>query len=309
MAGGFLPTSVLPAPAVPLGLPAFGVAFAAAATALPPVARDLLALLAIIVLGIPHGALDVELARTRLRHRFPVTWFGVFALPYLSLSALVLLAWQAAPLATLAIFLAVSVWHFGTEETGSRSFPRVVGAGGMPIAIAVLAHPAATAAIFGTVAEIPLSVPPLWLTDASVLWLGAGALRALELVRARNRQEMVTAAVLAAAAIVLPPLVSFAAYFVCVHAPAHVRALIADRERAPRITDARSAAALSVPVTLLTLLIGVVLWPLFPGHGISRLLCLTIQGLSALTLPHLALEYWLHRARPPLVTRGRPPGV
>ena len=294
MSGATFPTSIHPLPAAPLGLPAIGVLLAGAAIAFPG-ACDAAALLAIISLGIPHGALDVELARTQLKRRFPVAWFGVFALPYLSLSALVLLAWIAAPMWTLAIFLAVSVWHFGTEETGGTSVPMVLGAGGLPIAIAVLVHPAATAAIFGTVADLPLTASPPWLTDASVAWLVPASIRLAQLLRTGDRIAAATTVAMAAAAIVLPPLTSFAIYFVCVHAPAHVRSLIANRTLAPRIVDGWSAATLSLPVTGLTLLIGALLWPLYPGEGTPRLLCLTIQGLSALTLPHLALEAWLHR--------------
>ena len=295
MSGAAFPTSFHPAPAASIGLPAIACLLAAAAIALPPGAGDATALVAIIGLGIPHGALDVELARTRLKGRHPVAWFGVFALPYLSLSALVLLAWIAAPMWTLAVFLAVSVWHFGTEETGGTSVPLVLGAGGLPIAVAVLVHPAATAAIFGTVANRPLSAPPPWLTDASVGWLVPAAIRLAQLGRSGDRRAAATTAATAGAAILLPPLMSFAIYFVCVHAPAHVRALIADRRLAPRIVDGWSAITLSLPVTGLTLLIGALLWPLYGGEGTSRLLCLTIQGLSALTLPHLALEGWLHR--------------
>ena len=45
-------------------------------------------------------------------------WFGVFAVPYLGLAGLVLLAWHVAPMATLAGFLALSVLHFGEEDAG-----------------------------------------------------------------------------------------------------------------------------------------------------------------------------------------------
>ena len=80
----------------------------AAASLLPPGQRMVAALVVIIALGVPHGALDGELARTALRPRFGLAWFGVFALPYLGLSVVVLLAWHFAPLSTLAAFLAAS---------------------------------------------------------------------------------------------------------------------------------------------------------------------------------------------------------
>ena len=274
--------------------PLTALAVALALTALlPPTPRTLVALGAIILLGIPHGALDGELARSRLRPRFGDAWFAVFAPPYLALSALVLVAWTLAPLLVLALFLAASVWHFGAEDTDSRDPLVVIGAGGLPVALAVLAHPAATAAIFGTVAHVTMAAPPSWLTAAAWAWLAPAAVWVVRLARAGDRTAGARAAALAAAALLLPPLTSFAIYFVCVHAPAHVRSLIAAGAGVSRITGSARAARLSVPVTTLTLLLGAALWPLTPGTGAAHLLCLTIRGLSALTLPHMLFEQWL----------------
>ena len=270
----------------------------AATILLPYGQRVSAALVAIIVLGVPHGALDGELARTALQPRFGAAWFGVFALPYLTLSVLVLLAWHLAPILTLAAFLAASVWHFGAEETGSADPLPVIAAGGAPIALAVLAHPAATAAIFATVSRTPMTRPPDWLWLASLFWLPIAAVRVGRLIRAGDVTLLVTA-LLAATAILLPPLTSFAIYFVCVHAPAHTRALIRDPGHGARIVGAASAVRLALPVTVLTLLLGAALWPLYPGAASDRLLCLTIQGLAALTLPHLLFEAWLSRHPPP----------
>ena len=54
---------------------------------------------------------------------------------------------------------------------------------------------------------------------------------------------------------------------------------------------------LALPVTGLTLLIGAALWPLYAGALPQRLLCLTLQGLAALTLPHMLLDAWLTQRR------------
>ncbi len=277
-------------------------------TLLPPGQRTVATLVAIIGLGVPHGALDGELARAALRPRFGPAWFGVFALPYLGLSALVLLAWYLAPIPTLAAFLAASVWHFGVEETGSADPVSVVAAGGAPVALAVLAHPATTAAIFATVSRTALSRPPDWLWVASLLWLVPAAVRVNRLVRTGDAALLATA-LLAATAILLPPLTSFAIYFVCVHAPAHTRALIRDRGHGARIVDEASAIRLALPVTVLTLLLGAALWPFYPGATSDRLLCLTIQGLAALTLPHLLFEVWLSRCAPPRRRHGSAPAA
>ena len=97
----------------------------------------------------------------------------------------------------------------------------------------------------------------------------------------------------------LPPLTSFAIYFVCVHAPAHVLSLIRDGGHGSRIQDNAVAMRLALPLTGMTLLLGAALWPLYSGAPTGRLLCLTIQGLAALTLPHMLFETWISRCVPP----------
>ena len=272
---------------------------------LSPVPQTLAALVAIIVLGVPHGALDGEIARSLLRARFGRGWFAVFAPPYLALAAAVLLAWHLAPIPTLALFLAASVWHFGSEETGSADPLDIVAVGGLPIAMAVLAHPAATAAIFATVSRTAMPWPPLWLHASALSWLAPATVWTLRRLRDGQDRQLATPAVLLAVFVALPPLTAFALYFVCVHAPAHTRALIRDRVRAPRIRDPASAVRLALPVTALTLLLGACLWPLYAGPADLRLLCLTIQGLAALTLPHMLFEVWTEKARALPWTRSR----
>lgn len=270
----------------------------AATSLLPAPAAMVAALAAIIVLGVPHGALDGELARVALRPRVGRWWFLAFSVPYLMLAALVLLAWQAAPLSTLAAFLLGASWHFGTEEACADGALAVVAAGGLPVGAAVLTHPSATAAIFGVVSQTPMAWPPAWLLAGALIWLAAMVLWAARVLQSGDLHRLATPAALLAGFVLLPPLTAFAIHFVCLHAPAHVRSLIDDARLAPRIRDERSAARLSVPVTLLTLLLGAALWPLHQGAAPARLLCLTIQGLAALTLPHMLLELWLHSEAP-----------
>lgn len=264
----------------------------AASAALPPHEAMLAALSGIIVLGIPHGALDGEIGRTILRPRFGWCWFGVFAIPYLGLSAFVLLAWHIEPAMTLALFLAASVWHFGTEDGASGG--RGVGIavfGGLPVAAPMLLHPTATISIFSGIAGVPLLEMSSWLWTASLAWLATTALWAVQQpVRVSAR-----AGVMVALFAILPPLTAFAIYFVCFHAPFHTNALIADPHRATRVGDPRSAIRLAMPITALTILIGAALWPLYAGNMPEPLLALTIQGLAALTLPHMLLDAWTSR--------------
>lgn len=262
---------------------------------LPSSLATVAALAAVILLGVPHGALDGEVARPLLRPRFGRAWFAVFALPYLSLAAAVLVAWRLAPQATLAAFLAVSVLHFGSEDAGPGRPLEALARGGLPIALPVLLHSDAVARIFGVVTLTPMSAVPAWLHLGALAWTVLLLPAIATMTAARRWRGLIEMAVLAVGFLIVPPLPAFAFYFVALHAPRHMAALAAHPRRAPRVRGLRDAVSRSVPVTALTLLLGAALWPLFPGLPSDRLLALTLQGLAALTLPHLLLGYLASR--------------
>ncbi len=278
-------TAPLLAKPVLLAVPAL-----AASALLPWQAGWVCAVAAIVLLGVPHGALDVEIGRNLLRHRFGEWWFPVFAGPYLLLVGSVLLAWHWAPEATLAAFLAASVWHFGSEDT-SGDVLAALTFGGLPVAVPVLLRPEETAHVFASACGLAFHLPPAWLTAAAALWLIPASLTALR----GPMRDLPRPAALCTAFAVLPPMTAFALYFVAVHAPAHTAALIRHPGRAPRIRDEASAWRLAAPTTILTIAIGAVLWPFYAGNVPVRLLCLTLQLLAALTLPHMILDAWLQR--------------
>ncbi len=76
------------APGFPLLLPVAGLLIATCW--LDQGLQCVAALAMVILLGVPHGALDGEIARPLLRPRFGWAWFPVFAVPYLGLVAGVL---------------------------------------------------------------------------------------------------------------------------------------------------------------------------------------------------------------------------
>ena len=264
------------------------------ATGVLPAGAERLAVLALVIgLGVPHGALDGEVARPLLRPRWGRWWFGAFAVPYLATAGAVLLAWRLAPEATLAGFLATSVWHFGSEDAPGRAWEALVR-GGLPIAAPTLLQPHATAEVLGVVAGVPLDGPPAWLLAAA--WTWAVAVLAWVALGRPRRAVLLEGAALLLAFAVLAPLTAFALYFVALHAPRHMRELASDRARAPRVSGMGSAALRSLPVLGLTLCLGALLWPLYDGKPPDRLLALTLQGLAALTLPHMALDLLASRS-------------
>ncbi|SFL54573.1 Brp/Blh family beta-carotene 15,15'-dioxygenase [Methylobacterium pseudosasicola] len=258
---------------------------------LPRETAWLVALTVVIVLGVPHGALDGAVAAPLLRPRYGRLWFAVFAVPYLGLSALVLLAWQVAPLATLAGFLALSVLHFGEEDAGPGRRVEALVRGGLPIALPALLRPDETAGLFAVVSRVPMPQLPVWWAAAAWVWLAVTAVWLL--TGQRRAGVLIEMALLALAFWILPPLTAFTLYFVGLHGPRHVRALIRDPSKAPGVDTLRRAVHAALPVFGLTLLLGAGLWPLYASGGSKApavLLTLTLQMLSALTVPHILLD-------------------
>ncbi len=252
-------------------------------------------LAAILLLGLPHGALDVELARERFHEGSRHFWFFKFAVPYLALSGLVLLAWHVAPMAMLWFFLAISTYHFGREQT--TDVLGIFVEGSAPIALALCLSPGETLQIFTIVTGVPMTTMPEILKVAVVVWLALAGIWTILHLFALNFRAPALGLLLILIYYTLDPLTALALYFVIWHAPLHVRRLIDDQHLAPRISSTGIAARLSLWPTMLTLFLGVLLWPHYPGPPAERLLMLTIQGLAALTVPHMLFDYWLSRDR------------
>jgi len=263
-------------------------------------ANETLMLLTILLFGVPHGALDGEMARERLHARWGVAWFPLFGLPYLAAIALVIAAWQIWPYATLTAFLVLSLCHFGAETAEThRPLLSAFVLGGAPLILPACLHPAQTATLLdGMIAPHALHVPPPWMTDLMPVWT-VGAL--LWLARA-DRYVVVTVFLPVLLVFwLLPPLPAFMLYFIFIHAPAHIDGLTAS-DKWPRLTSQRDALKRAIPLSLLTAIIAFGLWPLYAGPPVSRLLQLTFQLLAALTLPHMVFDMLITRNSP--VIRG-----
>jgi Brp/Blh family beta-carotene 15,15'-monooxygenase len=104
-------------------------------------AQLILLLSTVTIIGIPHGYFDFLIAK-KLFDNYD-NWLVKFIFMYTSLSVLYLLVWLTSPLIALGIFLIMSIYHFGIEESedienNSTSF--VLYLGSVPIAAPILFH-------------------------------------------------------------------------------------------------------------------------------------------------------------------------
>ena len=267
-------------------------------------------LVAGLLLGLPHGAVDHLVPATRLR--WPLSRVAVFAAGYAALAAGAWLAFRAWPGPALLVFVAVSAWHFGTGETAfadlragrpvRRRVPAAVVVGALVLLVPLVRGAEATAAVVAAV--VPGSDGRLPSGLAAVVLgvvLAATAVLAGTLLGARRWLDAAELGVLTALVLVVPPLAAFGVWFGCWHAVRHVARVGAEDpgNRADLVAGrlGRPLRRFAVQAALPTAAVLVVLALLWSTAGGWRAFVATdVPVLAALTLPHVLVVGWLDRS-------------
>lgn len=245
------------------------------------------ACLLLLLTGLPHGALDIELLK-RGRESGPRA-VAVLLMVYLGLAAAMLLLWLAAPVMALLAFLATAVAHFG-EDWGEAEQPFLAHCTAVALLCApALGHREELAAVFtalcgdpraAAVADFMLMLAPVSLAIATAATLRLAAL-------GRGAQAVATVAILAAM-VSLPPVIGFALFFCAHHSPRHLGA--AWRGLAQTRMTARRLGWTAAGVTGTALGIAAALFALEPRVTLAaQTVAAAFITLSVLTVPHMAL--------------------
>jgi beta-carotene 15,15'-dioxygenase len=243
-----------------------------------------LAGLIIMILGAPHGALDVAIASQRRRL---ITGYkiGLFLLQYVGLASMIAVAWWLAPGISLTAFLLVSAYHFGGDWMPStRHGARVILGMSVLVATTVL-HSAQVEMIFGwlapqaqaaTITKIMLVAAPMMIATAGLV------IAKLAAVAAGRATEFVV--VLFAA--FLPPVTFFVTYFCLLHS---VRHILHVRAELP-LSSPRELVRAGWPYAMLAVLGSLAGAAAFRHIDLGpALLSSVFVTLAALTVPHIIL--------------------
>jgi beta-carotene 15,15'-dioxygenase len=239
----------------------------------------------ILLFGMPHGALDIELLKFRSDRAAPFSLFRSL-LGYVAVALAALSVWWLLPSLALVLFLLLSSYHFGGDWVGFVGFRRFV-IGAAVLSAPAMLHMDAVGAIFSwlvpefaahTIANVMHWLSFLLTTSASMLVITAGPER-------RAESEEITIVVLSA--IVLLPITFFVIYFCALHSMRHL--LDARHELAAEKTT--SLVVFGAPYGLVAVACccaGILAFPhLTLG---TALLSATFVGLAALTAPHMLLR-------------------
>lgn len=248
-----------------------------------------IATLAFLVGGLPHGAFDIHLAARQAgvsRARLIA-----FAAIYIALFAIMLAGWQLAPAITLPIFLVTAILHFSADwpETDEPIFRLALGCA--PLCAIGIGHLGEVEAIFAAMAtpDIALWATRIFILVAPVTLLIAAVALAVMANRGAWQRPVLFAALLASLA-ALPALIGFALFFCGFHTPRHlteIRSQLAHWDKTRLIV-------VGAGMTGLALLLGGLALPVIIAGGLMTA-ATGFQVLAALAMPHQCMELILRR--------------
>lgn len=248
------------------------------------------ACLAILVFGLPHGSLDLEL----LSNGAAASRSTLIPLltAYIALALATYALWAASPVLALLLFLVVSIIHFAEDWSACRSAMLAHALALATIAAPVLLHRAAIASLFATLAGDSRAAVLAQLLVLIAPMAVASALAACAALWHNGMRTLaVAAAVSVGAMLFLPPVIGFAIYFCLLHSPTHLRESVTRVLAQSRAPDRMVRTVLiMVALTLASLGIAAALFGVNTGFGVpDRLFSATFLTLSVLTVPHMLM--------------------
>ena len=256
-----------------------------------PLGQAAMLAMVVTILGLPHGALDPWIGE-RLWPGASGRRTAGFAAAYLLVATAVLAVWWLQPVASLAVFLLISGWHFSADWAKDLPLPARLVLGGLLLLMPIGFHTEAVAGLF-----VQISGPgggqlahglalPVGLLLAGLLGVAGSALLR------RAWWTLADCLALGLLAWSAPPLVYFALYFSLRHSPRHLRNLF---QQAPRGEHARLWQMMVIYTAATLAMAGLAYSLLPPGRLDTQLLQLVFIGLAALTVPHMLLIEAAHR--------------
>lgn len=242
---------------------------------------------AVVLLGLPHGALDPLVARKAFASSGRYSSFAFYAIYLIAVFTYALL-WMKLPTVGLAGFLAISAYHFGSDWNSRGTALTRWSYGLTVVTLPAVLHGGDEAPIFallGTLHAQTLVDVSRVLAPIAFAVGGAGAI--LQFKQYKYRRDLLEFLAIVAGALLLEPLVFFTCYFSLLHSPRHLLETAEDLG----LANFQTIAMKSLPILVATLLLGSVFYLNLPDSSMSGRIVITVFiGLAALTVPHMLLE-------------------
>ena len=238
---------------------------------------------ALLLVGLPHGTLDINLLTRYLTQRKKAATVLVFI--YLSLAVAMFVAWATVPIIALVMFLIISVVHFAEDwAEGDNSF-FAIGTATALLTLPTLLHLDLMRVLFvdltGRAAAAQIAAVMLLLAPIA---LSAALAGLISEYRARRLDTVVTSVTTLSAMLFLPPLLGFALYFCIFHSPRHlVGGLREFQAEAPQLVKRAVVPLTLAAFGIAALVYGALQRGTLGAHAVSA----AFVTLSILTVPHM----------------------
>ena len=244
-----------------------------------------------LIIGVPHGALDYDIAKSLQLVRGKRS-AALFFSSYLIVAGINFYLWLVFPLGALIFFLLLSVWHFGTDWASHEwSIVKIITFGGAFLALPSVFHAQEIQSIFDAVLRQNTSALVLdYLRRISpILGLAILCFIAHDLIKRRFEPALLKTVFMSCALLLAPVLFLFL-YFCIYHGPRHTLHVYT----ALHYRSLWQMVSNQIAVLFLTLLLLVGLYWYYEAlMGLDEALFNAIIILTAcLTTPHMLLiEY------------------
>ena len=237
----------------------------------------------ILLLGVPHGALDVVFVQQLAGIRSALGW-SVFTVAYAAAAASVVVLWWFAPGFFLAAFLLVSVLHFSGDPEGETPVLFRMLYGGAIVFCPMALHAVEVSGLFASLAGMPAAQSIVTaLQWAAWPWVAAIVLAAIAGAK-QDTPRSIELVSLTALLIFAPPLIAFTIFFCVMHSARHV---MRTRDYSDAGTLRHLLRIAGLPMLATVASVGVAWW-LSDGKPLdARLAQILFVGLAALTVPHM----------------------
>lgn len=236
---------------------------------------------AIVLLGVPHGSLDVLFA-LRAYELNSLTAWAIFLMAYLLVAMGIILLWLLLPVWFFIGFLIFSALHFSDDLNTPNYFLIKLSYGAAVICLPSIVHGEALVGLYAifvdaSVAQRIVTISQ-WLTYPILLLMGIMLFN-----QQINIREKLDAYAVLAIMTLLPPILAFAVYFCLMHSARH---LIRSHAFFGKLNAHVFTMALVLP-TLAAIIMACGVWFFTKTLKFELdLIRIVFIGLAALTFPH-----------------------
>ncbi len=250
--------------------------------------------LAVIFLGLPHGALDFAVAKSM--NFVPSISLAIrFIAVYMGIAALSIIFWVYMPEAALVIFLSISVFHFSADWRLSLPFLSRLGLASSLICGPSVFHSSTVTDLF--TALLVTAEAANWIVQGMRLTFYIGTLfflyyviRSLFRKKSQDVWQYIEWLTIIFSSLILSPLIHFGLYFCLLHSPKHLQDVGVELG-----VSIKRAVIISLPFVILTIILGAVMYEFFGSDKLSNdLLRWIFIGLFGLTVSHMVLIHLWH---------------